>query len=335
MSLLVLGSAAYDTIETPFDRRDRVLGGSGVYSAMAASLFSDVRLVGVVGEDWRGSDTEILKDRGIDLSGLEVRAGAKTLYWSGKYFNNMNDRETKEIELNVMGEAWDPIVPESYKKSDYVFLANGGPASHLALLDKVQRPKLVIADTMDFYINNTKDDLLRLMKRIDGLILNDSEAKLLTGATNCITAGKEILKLGPKFVVVKKGEHGALYISSQELYIVPAYPTEKIVDPTGAGDTFAGALMGYLAHIGFEMPRSSENSLEAGSANGSTPTTEKSCPNDKEAAENKMDKIKEALAFAAVVASFCVEGFSLEQVRNTNWDQIRERFNALRKMASF
>lgn len=334
MSLLVLGSAAYDTIETPFDRRDCVLGGSGVYSAMAASQFTDVRLVGVVGEDWRPSDLKILQEKKIDLAGLEIRPGAKTLYWSGKYFNNMNDRETKEIQLNVMGEAWDPIVPESYRKSDYVFLANGVPASHLALLDKLEKkPKLVIADTMDFYINNTKDDLLRLMKRIDGLILNDSEVKLLTGNSNCITAGKEILELGPKFVVIKKGEHGALYISSEELYIVPAYPTEKIVDPTGAGDTFAGALMGYLAHIGFELPVSSEPETDKCQGSTNVPAgnvCEKSSENGSE-----MEKIKEALAFAAVVASFCVEGFSLEQVQKITWEQIRERFNALRKMATF
>lgn len=334
MSLLVLGSAAYDTIETPFDRRERVLGGSGVYSAMAASLFTNVRLVGVVGDDWRASDLEILKEKQIDLAGLEIRSGAKTLYWSGKYFNNMNDRETKEIQLNVMGEAWDPLVPQAYRKSDYVFLANGGPASHLALLDKMEKkPKLVIADTMDFYINNTKDDLLRLMKRIDGLILNDSEAKLLTGAPNCITAGKEILKLGPKFVVIKKGEHGAIYISSSELYIVPAYPTEKIIDPTGAGDTFAGALMGYLAHIGFEMPVSTESQTNCCPEMSNT-SASSACEVSTENG-SKMEKIKEALAFAAVVASFCVEGFSLEQVQKTTWEQIRERFNALRKMAAF
>ncbi|MDO5580050.1 MAG: PfkB family carbohydrate kinase [Planctomycetia bacterium] len=301
MPLLVLGSVAYDTIQTPFDRRDRILGGSGVYAACAASFFTDVNLVGVVGEDWRQSDTRFIEQFGVNTQGLETRKGAKTLYWSGKYFNNMNDRETLEIELNVMGENWDPIVPPSYQDVPFVLLANGSPSCHLALLEKVKTPKLVIADTMDFYINNMKDNLLKLMKKIDGLILNDSEVKLLTGSPNCISAGKAILEMGPKFVVVKKGEHGALYISPEEIYIVPAFPTENVVDPTGAGDSFVGALMGCLAKTGIE----------------------------------DTSKIKNALASAAVTAAFCCEGFSLEKLKTVSREQIEERLAALRKMCSF
>lgn len=301
MSLLVLGSVAYDTIETPFDRRERILGGSGVYSACAASFYTDVHLVGIVGEDWQESDTRFIEQFGVDTKGLETRKDAKTLYWSGKYLNNMNDRKTLEIELNVMGQDWDPIVPTSYQNTPFVFLANGSPSCHLALLDKVQTPRLVIADTMDFYINNMKDNLLKLLKRIDGLILNDSEAMLLTGAPNCITAGKAILEMGPKFVIVKKGEHGALYISPEEIYIVPAFPTENVVDPTGAGDTFAGALMGCLAKTGIE----------------------------------DTSKIKTALASAAVTAAFCCEGFSLEKLKEISPEQIAERLAMLRKMCSF
>ncbi len=302
MSLLVLGSAAYDSIETPFDKRERVLGGSGVYAAVAASFFTEVKLLGVVGDDWRDSDSAILREKNIDLNGLEVRKGAKTLYWSGRYFDNMNERETRDIQLNVMGEAWEPLVPESYRDAQYVFLANGGPWSHLDLLSKLnQRPKLVIADTMDFYINNTKPDLLKLMKQIDGMILNDGEVKLLTGESNCITAGKAVLKMGPKFVIVKKGEHGALYINENDMAIVPAYPLEHLTDPTGAGDSFAGALMGCLARMDLE---------------------------------GKID-MKKALANAAVTAAFCVEGFSLERLCDISFDQIQKRFDALQKMAVF
>ncbi|MDO5553314.1 MAG: PfkB family carbohydrate kinase [Planctomycetia bacterium] len=302
MSLLITGSAAYDTIATPEARRDRVLGGSGVYSSYAASFFTEPHLVSVVGDDWNGEDSLFLKKHGINLDGLEIRSGAKTLYWSGRYFENMNERETLEIELNVMGVEYDPVVPKPASEIPYVFLANGGPGIHLALLNKMSvKPKLVIADTMDFYINNDRANLDALLRRIDGLILNDSEVKLLTGETNLIRAGKRILDQGPRMVIIKKGEHGALYLTQDGIFMIPAYPTDRLVDPTGAGDTFAGALSGYLA--------------------ASDDLTEES--------------IRKGLAYATVVASFCVEGFSLERLANLTRDNIEERYREFRNMVAF
>ena len=301
MTLAIIGSAAYDNIETPTARRERVPGGSGFYSAVAASFFAQVQLTSVVGEDWEKKETDFLKSRHIDVEGLEIRSGAKTLFWSGKYFNNMNERETREIQLNVMGQAYSPIVPELYRTASFVFLANGGPEIHLEFLSRMSAPRLVVADTMDFYIKNSKDALLALLKKIDGLIVNDSEAKMLTGESNCVTAGKKILELGPKFAIVKKGEHGAILVSKDELLLIPAYPTETVIDPTGAGDSFAGGFMGYLAQAG----------------------------------EVTSESIRKALAFGTVIGSFCVEGFSLEAYAALTRDIINDRCNRFKKMIAF
>ena len=302
MSLLVIGSAAFDSIQTPSGSREKVIGGSGVYAAFAASFFTPVRLVSVVGEDWPSAYTERLRKRAIDLEGVEIRPGAKTLSWTGKYFENLNDRETLEIRLNVMGEEYSPLVPESYRDSEFVLLANGSPVSHLGLLAKLaRRPRLTIADTMDFYIQNCPDSLRELLRQIDGLILNDSEARLLTGEKNTITAARRILEMGPAFVIVKKGENGAFYLSRQAIRLIPAYPSEAVVDPTGAGDSFAGALMGALAASG----RSDSESIIA------------------------------AMARATVVAGFNVEGFSLERIETLTEGEIESRLNAFRTMMTF
>ena len=302
MSLLVIGSAAFDSIQTPSGSRDKVIGGSGVYAALAASFFTPVRLVSVVGEDWPDAFTARLRKRKIDLEGLEVRSGAQTLAWTGRYFENLNDRETLDIRLNVMGEEYSPRVPESYRESDFVLLANGSPVSHLDLLAKLTaKPRLTIADTMDFYIRNCPGPLRELLTRIDGLILNDSEARLLTGEKNMITAARRILEMGPAFVIVKKGENGAFYLSRQAIRLISAYPTEKVVDPTGAGDTFAGALMGALAASGRSDPES----------------------------------IIAALARATVVAGYTVEGFSLERLETLTEGEIESRLAAFRTMITF
>ena len=297
MSLLTIGSAAYDTLETPFGRRERALGGSGVYASFAASFFTESRLIGVVGEDWNPESSALLRSRGVDLAGLEVRAGEKTMFWDGRYFDDMNQRDTRCFEANVMGGDYVPVVPDAYKATPYVFLGNMAPTSHMALLDAIETPKLVVADTMDFYINGMRAELLALLKRIDGLILNDGEAALLTGERSAITAGRKILDLGPKFVVVKKGEHGAVWVGQNEIYLVPAFPTEKVVDPTGAGDSFAGALMGSLAESGDLSPES----------------------------------VKKALLSATVVASLNVEGFSMESFQKATRADVDARIAEFKK----
>lgn len=302
MSLVIIGSAAFDSIETPKGRREKVLGGSGVYASVAASLTGEeVQLVGVVGGDWPESNTRLLESRGIDTRGLEIRPDAETLYWSGRYFENMNDRETLEIKLGVMGTEYDPIVPEEYRKSKFVFLANGSPQCHLALLRQMERTSLIIADTMDFYINNCRQALLELLTKIDGLILNDSESRLLTGEANPLTAARKIQQMGPQFVIIKKGEHGAIMVTPEGTFLQPAYPLENVVDPTGAGDSFAGAFVARLAS----------------------------------AEKTGLETIKEALAWATVTASFNVEGFSLERLLEITRDDIEQRRDRFREMIVF
>jgi sugar/nucleoside kinase (ribokinase family) len=300
MSLLVVGSVAIDSIQTPTEVRENVLGGSATYFSYAASFFAPVRLVGVVGEDFPDEHVALLRDRGIDTSGLHVVKGGKTFFWKGKYLSNMNDRETLEVQLNVFGE-FRPTLSDDFKRCSFVFLANGAPATQLAVLDQVTGPRLVVADTMDLWIREHHPDLMKLLARIDGLVMNDSEAKLLTNDENLVSAGRKILELGPKFVVIKKGEHGAMFFSEHETYVLPAFPTERVVDPTGAGDSFAGGMMGYLA------------------------------------AQNDFDPktLKEAMAYGILVASFNVEDFSLERLREIDVSDLNLRMEKYKKMLSF
>ena len=300
MSLLVVGSIAFDSVETPTEKRDNVLGGSAVFFSYAASYFAPVRLVGVVGEDWPAEHTELLRAQGIDTSGLQVVPGAKTFRWRGKYMPNMNDRETLEIHLNVF-EKFDPVLPADYRKSKYLFLANGSPITQMKVLDQVPDAELKVADTMDLWINMQKDELRALLRRLDGLVLNDSEAKLLTDDENLVRAGRKVLEMGPKFVVIKKGEHGAMFFSRQETYVMPAYPTPDVVDPTGAGDSFAGGMMGYLAAQGNSSP----------------------------------ETLKQALAYGTIVASYNVEDFSLDRMKKISRADIEERMKSYRRMLSF
>ena len=298
MPLLTIGSAAYDTLETPYGFRDRSLGGSGVYASFAANFFTESRLIGVVGGDWKPEYSGLLRSRGVDLDGLETRPEAKTTYWSGRYFDDMNARETLCFEGNVMSETYIPIVPESYKTTPYVFLGNGSPLTDMALLDAIEKPKLVVADTMDFYINGMRNELLALLQRVDGLILNDSESELLTGRRDVLTAARLIMDMGPRFVVIKRGAYGAMYISSDATYLVPAFPTRNVVDPTGAGDAFAGAMMGSLAESGDLSPES----------------------------------VKSALLYATVVASLNIEGFALERFQYVTRADVDKRAAEFRKM---
>lgn len=300
MSLLVVGSVALDSVQTPTDSRDDVLGGSAVYFSYAASFFTPVKLVGVVGDDWPAEHTRLLADRGVDTSGLQVVPSAKTFRWRGKYQPNMNDRETLEVHLNVFGE-FNPVLTDEHRRSQYVFLANGSPMVQRRTLEQVTGPKLVMADTMDLWIRETHDELMDLFKRIDGLVLNDSEAKLLTDDENLVRAGHRICQMGPRFVVIKKGEHGAMFFADHETYVLPAFPTGTVVDPTGAGDSFAGGMMGYLAQRDDLSPQT----------------------------------LKEALAHGILVASFNVEDFSLGRLRQIDRRDIALRMDQYRKMLAF
>jgi sugar/nucleoside kinase (ribokinase family) len=231
MPLLVVGSVALDSVQTPQASRDDVLGGSAVFFSYAASYFTSVKLVGVVGDDWPAEHTKLLTDRKIDADGLQVVEGAKTFRWRGKYLPNMNDRETLEVHLNVFGD-FDPVLPEEYRRAPFLFLANGSPRVQLKVMDQVAGARLTVADTMDLWIREDHDALLELLRRVDGLVLNDSEAKLLTNDENLVRAGHKVREMGPKFVVIKKGEHGAMFFSEHETYVMPAFPTEDVVDPT-------------------------------------------------------------------------------------------------------
>jgi sugar/nucleoside kinase (ribokinase family) len=287
-------------VETPTDVRENILGGSAVFFSYAASFFTTVRLAGVVGEDWPENNTKMLQSRGIDTAGLQVIPGGKTFHWRGKYLKNMNDRETLDLQLNVLG-SFDPVLPDSYRLCKFLFLANGSPAHQLKTLDQCKGPSLVVADTMDHYIRTERDGLAEVFKRIDGLVINDSEAKLLTEDDNLVRAGRAIREMGPRFVVIKKGEHGAMFFSKYETYVLPAYPTERVVDPTGAGDSFAGGMMGYLAECDNFEPKT----------------------------------LKEALAYGTLTASFTVEDFSLDRLRSIRREDIDRRMEDYKKMLSF
>jgi sugar/nucleoside kinase (ribokinase family) len=300
MSLLVVGSVALDSIQTPTHSRERILGGSATYFSYSASFFTPVRLVGVVGEDFPDEHVALLKSRNIDTAGLHVMPGGKTFFWKGKYLSNMNDRETLEVQLNVFGD-FRPKLPDAFRRSDFLFLANGSPVTQMSVLEQAVGPRLVVADTMDLWIREQHADLMKLLGRIDGLVMNDSEAKLLTGDENLVAAGHKILKLGPRFVVIKKGEHGAMFFSAHETYVLPAYPTERVVDPTGAGDSFAGGMMGYLAAQGNFDPKT----------------------------------LKEAMAYGILVASYTVEDFSLDRLQNIGRADLDQRLAQYRKMLSF
>jgi cytidine kinase len=300
MSLLVIGSVALDSIHTPQDSRDDVLGGSAVYFSCAASFFTTTRLVGVVGDDWPAEHTRFLQAHGIDTSGLHVVSGGRTFRWRGKYEDNMNDRTTLEVQLNVLGE-FQPVLPDAFRRCPFVFLANGSPQAQLRTLDQLIGPRLVVADTMDLWIRESYDELRQLFRRVDGLVMNDSEAKLLTEDANLVRAGHKIRELGPKFVVIKKGEHGAMFFSDYETYVLPAFPTAQVIDPTGAGDSFAGGMMGYLAECDSFEPRT----------------------------------LKTAMAYGILVASFTVEDFSLDRLKNIDRAEIDLRLEKYKRMLSF
>lgn len=300
MPLLVVGSVAFDCVETPTDRRDDVLGGSAVFFSYAASFFSPVRMIGAVGEDWPAEHTSMLENKGIDTSGLQVIPGGKTFRWRGRYLPNMNDRETIEVHLNVLDE-FQPKLGASHQDCRFLFLGNASPAVQLNVLEQAKNAELIVADTMDLWINIQRDEFGELLTKIDGLVLNDAEAKLLAEDENLVRAGHAIRAMGPKFVVIKKGEHGAMFFSEHETYVMPAFPTENVLDPTGAGDSFAGGMMGHLAALGRFDPQA----------------------------------LKEALAYGTVTASFTVEDFSLDRLEKLDRSMVDQRFKEYRQMLSF
>lgn len=291
MSLIVTGSIGIDTIHAPAGIAENVLGGSCIYFAAAASFFGPVRLVGAVGEDFPEAFLGTFQKFNIDLAGLERRAGSKTFRWTGKYHENINVRDTLSVELNVLIERL-PEVPVSYQDSQYVFLANTHPGAQMELLSRFPHRKLVVADTMDLWITNEQVLLKKLLAQVDGLVLNDSEAGLLTGETNIVKAAGEILKLGPKFVVIKKGEHGCMIRHRDGVVSLPAYPAEHVIDPTGAGDSFAGGMMGYLTQTG----------------------------------DLSLGNIRKAMAYGTAVASYNLEAFSLGRLEQITRKDVDSRF---------
>ncbi len=299
MSVLIVGSTALDSIKTPKAENPRLLGGSASHAAVAASFFGPVKLVGVVGEDFPKRYVQLYRKHGIDLHGLQVEAG-KTFHWSGEYEVNMNNRRTLLTELGVF-EKFTPHLPDPYKSSPFVLLANIAPALQHHVLDQMRRPKFVVADTMDLWLNIALDDLVRLLKRVDAFVLNDSEAHQLTKEDNVFAALRKIHKLGPRYVIIKKGSHGSVLSGPQGYFLCPAYPLSKVVDPTGAGDSFVGGMVGYLANARGNVDRN----------------------------------IRRAMIFGSVVASFCCEGFGVTRTTRVKPAEIEKRVRELEELVRF
>jgi len=299
MSVLIVGTTALDSIKTPTKENPRLLGGSASHAAVAASFFSPVKLVGGVGEDFPPKYIQLYKKHKIDLAGLQILPG-KTFHWSGEYEVNMNNRRTLATELGVI-ETFTPKLPAAYQSSAFVLLGNIAPALQLCVLDQMKKPKFVVADSMDLWLNIALADLLKLLKRVDGFVLNDSEAELLTKEDNIFLALKKIHKLGPKYVIIKKGSHGSVLSGPKGVFICPAYPLHTVEDPTGAGDSFVGGLMGYLA--------TAKGSIDA--------------------------NIRRAMVYGSVTASFCCEGFGLNATTKAKRSDIEKRVKELEKLTKF
>lgn len=299
MSVLIVGSVALDSVRTQSEAHADLLGGSASYASVAASFFGPVRMVGIVGEDFPGAYLELFAARGIDCAGLQ-RAKGQTFAWSGEYEANMNNRRTLSVALNVF-ETFRPDLPAAWRETEYVLLANIAPALQHHVLDQMRRPKFVVADTMDLWIETSRDDLVRLLGRVDMLILNDGEAKQLTGIDSLPRAATALRAMGPKWLAIKKGEHGCLLFGDGEFFTAGAYPLEEVKDPTGCGDCFAGGLMGYLA--------------AAGRTDAAT--------------------LRRSVVYGSVIASFNAESFSLRRLEGLEKADVEERFDAFRQFSRF
>ncbi|NBC08499.1 MAG: sugar kinase [Bacteroidetes bacterium] len=302
MSLLAVGTVAFDDIETPFGRAERVIGGAATYITLAASYFTDnLKIVSVVGDDFPKEELSYLESRGVNLEGLQVKAGEKSFFWAGRYHDNLNDRDTLDTQLNVLAD-FHPVLPDSYKSPAYLMLGNLTPAVQKAVIEQLEeRPKFIALDTMNFWMDTAMESLLDVLKHIDGLIINDEEARQLSGEHSLVKAADVIHDMGPKYVVIKKGEHGALLFEGGRVFFAPALPLAEVYDPTGAGDTFAGGFMGYIA-------RTDDLSFE---------------------------NMKRAVIYGSAMASFCVEKFSVERLKELSNKEINKRIAQFVELVNF
>ncbi len=302
MSLVITGTVAFDAIETPFGKTDKIVGGAATYASLAASYFyEEVKIVSVVGEDFPQSDINLFKEHNIATDGLQIIKGQKSFFWAGKYHIDMNSRDTLTTELNVL-ENFDPIIPESYQDCEYLLLGNLTPQIQRTTIQRLKnRPKLIVLDTMNFWMDVALDDLLDTISRVDVLTINDAEARQLSGEYSLVKAAKKILAMGPEYLVIKKGEHGALLFNEDQVFSAPALPLAEVFDPTGAGDTFAGGFIGYLAKVG----------------------------------TINFNNMKNALIFGSALASFCVEKFGTEGLKNLSTEAIATRVREFVDLSSF
>lgn len=300
MSLLIIGSVAFDAIETPFGKTDKIIGGAATYIGLSSSYFTkNLNLVAVVGEDFPDKDIQTLQNHGIDTTGLQIKKGEKSFFWSGKYHNDMNTRDTLVTELNVL-EHFDPIIPEQYQDCEFLMLGNLSPQVQKTVIDRMaKRPKLIVMDTMNFWMDICMDDLKETISMVDVLTINDEEARQLSGEYSLRKAAKIIRNMGPKYLIIKKGEHGALLFHEDKMFYCPALPLEEVFDPTGAGDTFAGGFIGYLA-------KQNSTSFEA---------------------------MKKGIVYGSAMASFCVEKFGTERLLNLSQEEIDDRVNEFVKLS--
>ena len=302
MSLVIIGTVAFDAIETPFGKTDKILGGAGTFAGLAASYLCDqIKLVSVVGEDFGNDNLEIIKNKGIDVSGVQIIPGGQTFFWSGRYHNDMNSRDTLATDLNVLAN-FDPIIPASYQDCEYLLLGNLTPQIQLTTLSRLkQKPKLVVLDTMNYWMDVALDDLKQVLQKVDVLTINDAEARQLSGEYSLVKAAQVILEMGPRYLIIKKGEHGALLFGENQIFSAPALPLADVFDPTGAGDSFAGGFIGYLAKV---------KSIN-------------------------FNNMKNALIFGSALASFCVEKFGTERLINLTDEDIQKRLNAFVALSQF
>lgn len=302
MSLLAIGSVAFDAIETPFGKTDKIIGGAGTFISLSSSYFkTPVNLVAVVGEDFPQEYIELLQNKGIDTTGLQIKQGEKSFFWAGRYHNNMNSRDTLVTELNVLAN-FDPIVPAEYQDCEYLMLGNLTPAVQKTVIERLaKRPKLIVMDTMNFWMDIAMDDLKAVLQMIDVLCINDEEARQLSGEYSLRVAAKKILGMGPKTLIIKKGEHGALLFQGDKLFFCPALPLEEVFDPTGAGDTFVGGFIGYLA-------KTDDISFE---------------------------NMKRAIVYGSAMASFCVEKFGTERLIDLTYEELLSRVQEFKELAGF
>lgn len=302
MSLLVIGTVAFDAIETPFGKTDKIIGGAATYISYAASYFTqDIHIVSVVGDDFPKETIQMLEDRGIDTEGLEIKKGEKTFFWSGKYHEDMNTRDTLATDLNVLA-TFEPVIPKSCRTADFLMLGNLMPSIQMKVIRGMERrPKLIVLDTMNFWMEVAHADLLEVLKMVDVLTVNDAEARQLTGEYSLVKAAKKILTMGPRYLIIKKGEHGALLFHQNQVFFAPALPLEDVFDPTGAGDTFAGGFIGYLSSV-----------------------------------ENiSFDSMKRAVIYGSAMASFCVEKFGLERLEELSREELDERMQEFINLVQF